>query len=100
MRSFIPTVISALVVVVPIFSTATVIPLHKRNFQLVDNYQGQSFFDGWDFFTDPDPTHGNVVYVSQDQATSAGLAYVQEDNTVVMAVDSYSQLPLGQNRNS
>jgi len=75
---------------------------HARgtSYNLVDLYQGQSFFDGWDFFTDADPTNGLVDYVSQSEATSAGLAYVQSDNTVVLAVDDTSTVPVGGNRKS
>lgn len=67
---------------------------------LVDKYAGETFFDGWDFFTDADPTHGNVQYVSQKEATSAGLATVGSDNVAVIAVDDTNQVAVGGNRKS
>lgn len=80
---------------------ASAIPQVKRNnFKLVDNYEGQSFFDGWDFFTDADPTHGLVNYVDSNTAFKTGLAFVQDDETVVMGVDNSTTLSPGQNRNS
>jgi len=36
------------------------------------NYQGSNFFNGWDFFTANDPTHGTVDYVSQSTAQQRG----------------------------
>jgi hypothetical protein len=34
-------------------------------YQLVEKHSGASFFDGFDFFTDLDPTHGSVAYASR-----------------------------------
>lgn len=53
----------------------------------------------WSFFTGTDPTNGNVNYLSMQDATSQGLAYV-DSNTIVLAVDSWSTVPAGGNRNS
>jgi len=72
----------------------------NRTFNLVDLYQGKTFFDGWEFFNFPDPTHGNVNYLSQQDAFSKGLAFVQPDNTTVLAVDDTTFLPVGGNRDS
>jgi len=69
-------------------------------FQLVDMYQGKTFFDGWDFFTAPDPTHGNVNFLNQQDAFAKGLAFVQDDNTTILAVDDKTVLPVGGNRDS
>ncbi|TFK48559.1 glycoside hydrolase family 16 protein [Heliocybe sulcata] len=77
--------------------------LHPRagtTFKLQDMYQGQSFFDGWDFFTGADPTHGNVDFVGKSEAMSSGMAYVQSDNTTVIAVDDKSTVAVGGNRKS
>jgi hypothetical protein len=57
-------------------------------------------YRGWDFFTQPDPTHGNVNFLSQKVAQSKGLAFVQSDNTTVLAVDDTTTVPKGGNRNS
>lgn len=53
----------------------------------------------WSFYTDSDPTGGNVAYQSMQDATSKGLAYVK-DNCTVLAVDSTSAIPSGGNRPS
>ncbi|GAA6027323.1 hypothetical protein JCM8097_002593 [Rhodosporidiobolus ruineniae] len=63
---------------------------------------GYSFFDNWDFFTYPDPTHGAVEYVSNATAWANGLVHVPEPgrNSTVMRVDSWSTLPYGTDRQS
>jgi hypothetical protein len=67
-------------------------------YELQDKFQGQTFFDGWDFFTQPDPTHGNVIYESRENAQD--LAYVQPDGTAVLKVDNTTNVPPGGNRRS
>jgi hypothetical protein len=67
-------------------------------YTLQDKFQGQTFFDGWDFFTDPDPTHGNVIYESRENAQD--LAYVQPDGTAVLKVDNVTSVAPGGNRRS
>lgn len=85
--------------------------LHARNngsggpqpapqFKLVDLYQGKTFFDGWNFDTFDDPTHGLVKYQSREDAFSKNLAFVQDDNTTVLAVDDFTALPLNAPRDS
>ncbi len=54
----------------------------------------------WTYFTDPDPTGGQVNYLSRVEAQETGLAYVQGDNKTVLRVDSSTNLPLGVPRNS
>ncbi|KAI9464744.1 concanavalin A-like lectin/glucanase domain-containing protein [Boletus coccyginus] len=71
-----------------------------NSYALEDWYQGDGFFSGWSFFTGADPTHGNVNYLGQQDAQNQGLAYVGADNTFVLAVDSWSAVPAGGNRNS
>ncbi|KAJ6519845.1 glycoside hydrolase family 16 protein [Mycena sanguinolenta] len=61
-----------------------------------DEYSGQTFFDGFIFYTDSDPTH----YVNQTYAFDNKLAYVTDDGTVVMKGDNTTWLPEGQNRSS
>lgn len=34
-------------------------------YQLVETHSGSTFFDGFDFFTDADPTQGSVAYTSR-----------------------------------
>ena len=54
----------------------------------------------WSFFTGADPTNGNVNYLDMQDAMNAGLAYVDSDNSFVLAVDSTSYVAPGGNRNS
>ncbi|KAB5592190.1 hypothetical protein CTheo_4341 [Ceratobasidium theobromae] len=56
--------------------------------------------DGFDFYTDKDPTNGQVQYVDRDTAFSEKLAYVTGDDKVIMKVDNTTWLSQGQNRKS
>lgn len=68
--------------------TALLIPLASASYQSVIKYSGESFFDGWSFFTAADPTAGYVQYVDKATAqknglisTSGGAAYMGVDYT-------------------
>ncbi|KAJ3576674.1 hypothetical protein NP233_g285 [Leucocoprinus birnbaumii] len=65
-----------------------------------DEYSGPSFFDRWDFFTGPDPTHGTVNYTTQEDAFATGLAYVLPNGKVVMQGDNTTWLSQGESRRS
>nr|GAT44210.1 predicted protein [Mycena chlorophos] len=66
-----------------------------------DEFSGPTFFDGFGFFTDPDPTHGTVTYVNATYAFENNLAYYDNaTNTVVMKGDDTTWLEEGQNRSS
>ncbi|THH34083.1 hypothetical protein EUX98_g74 [Antrodiella citrinella] len=65
-----------------------------------DTYAGESFFDGFTFYTGPDPTHGTVNYTDNVTAFDTGLAFVNPDGTVVMKGDNTTTLQSGVNRNS
>ena len=54
----------------------------------------------FDFYTDSDPTHGLVEFVDRDTAQQDNLAYVQDDGTIVLAVDDQTTLQLNQPRKS
>jgi hypothetical protein len=43
-------------------------------FYLKDQWRGNDFFQGWNWETENDPTHGRVNYVSQDEAIYRNLA--------------------------
>ncbi|KAF8651592.1 hypothetical protein AX16_004682 [Volvariella volvacea WC 439] len=77
---------------------------HSRNnnppYTLQDSYQGDDFFNKWDFFSYPDPTHGRVNYQTKEDAIRKGLAYVRDDGAFVMSVDDTNTVPLGGNRDS
>ncbi|WVQ93687.1 hypothetical protein IAU59_000763 [Kwoniella sp. CBS 9459] len=59
------------------------------SYTLARKYVGQDFFDGFDFKTMDDPTHGRVNYVSKQEARDKGLAHVADGNTFVMKVDDH-----------
>ncbi|KAK2461896.1 hypothetical protein APHAL10511_006359 [Amanita phalloides] len=67
---------------------------------LKDEYSGQSFFNRFDFYDQSDPTHGQVNYVNESYAFSAGLAYVAENGTVIMKGDDTTNLSSGVVRDS
>ncbi|KAJ7721556.1 glycoside hydrolase family 16 protein [Mycena maculata] len=73
----------------------------NKTWTQVDMYQGQSFLNEWNFDTFPngDPTHGYVNYLDQADAVSKNLATVN-GNTLTLAVDDFTQLSPGQNRDS
>jgi len=56
--------------------------------KLANSYQGNDFFDGWNFFTASDPTHGLVDYVDEDTAQSNGLLEVNSLGNAVMRVET------------
>ncbi|KAJ3751028.1 glycoside hydrolase family 16 protein [Lentinula detonsa] len=60
--------------------------------KLVEAHNGSDFFQGWSFFTGSDPTHGVVDYLDENDASSAGLAYVNSAGNAVMAVDTTNNL--------
>ncbi|KAF8609134.1 hypothetical protein BDV93DRAFT_601844 [Ceratobasidium sp. AG-I] len=71
------------------------------NLWVVDSlYEGQKFYDDFDFFNYADPTNGLVEYVDRDTAFREGLAYVTPNNKIVMKVDNTTVLQQGQHRKS
>lgn len=64
------------------------------NYGLVTSYQGSNFFDGWDFFTGPDPTNGFVQYVDQTTAQNAGYISAGSSN-VYIGADHTNNAPNG-----
>ncbi|KIY52758.1 glycoside hydrolase family 16 protein [Fistulina hepatica ATCC 64428] len=63
---------------------------------LEDTYEGDTFFDTFDFYNASDPTH----YVNESYAFSAGLAYVESDGVVIMKGDNTTWLAEGAYRDS
>ncbi|KAF9785076.1 glycoside hydrolase family 16 protein [Thelephora terrestris] len=63
---------------------------------LEDTYQGETFFDRWDFFTGTDPTN----YQDRNSSFAKGLVYVENNGKVVMRGDNYTWLAAGVNRAS
>ncbi|GAA5861811.1 hypothetical protein JCM3774_001310 [Rhodotorula dairenensis] len=68
-------------------------------YKLTRSYSGATFFDGWQFFTQVDPTEGQVDYVSREEAEQAGLISA-DANSAIMRVDNVSQLGPGEKRKS
>lgn len=60
-------------------------------YYLQDFHQGSSFFNGFSFFTDTDPTDGFVNYVDQATAQQNGLITIV-NNVVYIGVDYTSVL--------
>lgn len=76
--------------------------VHRRvpkAFKITDQYTGSNFFDGWDFFSEADPTNGNVNYLNKTDAVAKKLVFV-ENGTAVMKVDDTNFIGAGQNRDS
>ncbi|KAG2157675.1 glycoside hydrolase family 16 protein [Suillus bovinus] len=94
--------------------------LIDKTYVIQDFYQGNDFFKNvppvyfqlflsanclppssdWIFAVGPDPTGGNVIYQSQSDAQSKGLAYVNDNNSLILAVDSTSTVAAGGQRAS
>ncbi|KAJ7596767.1 glycoside hydrolase family 16 protein [Mycena floridula] len=55
---------------------------------IVAKHAGNTFFDDWTFWTDPDPTHGTVDYIDESDARSAGLLEVNSDGNAIMRVET------------
>jgi hypothetical protein len=78
----------------------------NTQYKITDKFQGQGFFEcviitlnvdpamltnhfaysNFNFFTGADPTSGQVDFLSESDAKSNGLAYVQSDNTTVVSL--------------
>ncbi len=62
-----------------------VVFIHAATYQQTKEWSGSTFFDGWEFMTMDDPTHGFVDY----QPQSSGLAYYDSaTDSVIMKVDN------------
>jgi len=61
-------------------------------FRLVEKHEGKNFFNGWDFFTAPDPTHGMVQFLDQGSGRSAGLVDVNDEGNAIMRVETTPQV--------
>ncbi|KAJ5925311.1 hypothetical protein N7454_007950 [Penicillium verhagenii] len=61
-------------------------------YELVETWQGQEFFDYFHFYTGADPTNGWVTYLDQASAESSGLVKVTDRGTVYIGVDHQTTL--------
>lgn len=81
-------------------SAAALSTTASASYSLVDHHEGSSFFDGWDFFSGNDPTHGFVTYLDRNTAQNQGLVSTTS-NQAYIGVDSWSTLdPNGPGRAS
>lgn len=86
---------------IPLFTVllaSVVLPASAR-YNLVQDYSGDNFFNEFDFFTEPDPTQGHVVYKSMVDANATGLAGFIDGgnatNAIYMGVDTKQVAPEG-----
>lgn len=59
------------------------------NYTISERMNGTTFFDHFDYFDKTDPSSGNVVYLSADQAAYSNLTYAGE-NSAILRVDDTS----------
>ena len=66
-------------------------------YKLVDDYTSDSFWNGFSFFSDSDPTNGAVKYVDRITANTQSLAgnLPNVNNAIYMGVDHVTQSPSG-----
>ncbi|KAI8990389.1 concanavalin A-like lectin/glucanase domain-containing protein [Trametes punicea] len=70
-------------------------------YNLVRNYSGPAFFNGWDFFDGFDnTTNGDVNYLSQANATADHLAFINDAGHAIIKVDNTTFVPFNFKRNS
>ncbi|KAH8994699.1 concanavalin A-like lectin/glucanase domain-containing protein [Lactarius hatsudake] len=65
-------------------------PCARASFYLQDEWTGEEFYQGWNWETENDPTHGRVNYVSQAEALGKNLTYVDSSGAFVMRADDWS----------
>ncbi|KAN0086101.1 glycoside hydrolase family 16 protein [Tylopilus felleus] len=76
-------------------------PSHVVAYNLIHDYSGTNFFEGWNFYGYLDNlTWGNVTWVTQEVATTQNLAYVNNDNHIILKVDNVTNVTSGNLRNS
>ncbi|KAI0762075.1 concanavalin A-like lectin/glucanase domain-containing protein [Irpex lacteus] len=73
-------------------ASATASPAPSSPWKLKQSYQGNSFFNGWDFFTGADPTNGIVTYIDQNTAKQANLASINSAGNAIMKVETTPQV--------
>ncbi|KAI0769640.1 concanavalin A-like lectin/glucanase domain-containing protein [Trametes elegans] len=90
MRHAIP-LVSALYAATPAFAA----------YNLIKEYSGAQFFDGWNFYGNFDNlTNGDVTWVDQANATQSKLAFVNDAGHAVIKVDDTSFVPFNEKRDS
>ncbi|GAA5902374.1 hypothetical protein JCM5296_003124 [Sporobolomyces johnsonii] len=67
---------------------------------LYRTYSGSSFFSGWFWLNQTDPTHGSVSYIDQADSMAQNLTYISSSGTAIISIDRVSRLAAGTPRNS
>ncbi|KAF9003228.1 hypothetical protein BDQ17DRAFT_489203 [Cyathus striatus] len=68
-------------------------------YDLVTDYSGSTFFDGWDFYGSWDNlTLGDTWWLNRDDAFKQGLAYFTPGGNPIMKVDNTSNVPFNEKR--
>ncbi|KAF4120578.1 Glycosyl hydrolases family 16 [Geosmithia morbida] len=84
--------VAAIVVIVIVIAVAVGVTQSKKDaypnytelsYSLKDTFEGENFFDNFDYFTGYDPTSGFVHYVPESQATSLNLTYASSTSAVL-----------------
>jgi hypothetical protein len=57
-------------------------------YNIQQTYQGDTFFDDWNFIHVPDYTHGNVDYQTHDGALASGVISVNAAGNAIMRVET------------
>lgn len=65
------------------------------SYKLVDSHHGSTFFNGFDFESIADPTHGHVQYLSKDAAIANNLTYLGNDGLNYVRTDYTEYAPRG-----
>ena len=81
---------------------ASIFPLRTfAAYSLVQDYTGANFYEGFEFFTEPDPTDGHVQFLSMEDANNTAIAGMINGGNASMAVylgvDSTDVAPNGRN---
>lgn len=79
----------------------SIVPSAHAVYNLVQTWEGQSFFDGWEFYGNYDNlTNGDAIWVNQSVATSSNLAYVDSNGKAILKVDNTTNVPYNYKRNT
>ncbi|KAJ7366367.1 glycoside hydrolase family 16 protein [Mycena albidolilacea] len=76
--------------------------LAVTTYDMVKEYSGSTFFDGWDFYGSFDNlTNGDAIFVTSSVASSSKLAYVDSTtNRAIIKVDNTSTVAFSDKRNT
>ncbi|KAI0372082.1 hypothetical protein BV20DRAFT_1120294 [Pilatotrama ljubarskyi] len=77
-----------------VLATSLAMAASSMGYDLVRDYSGPNFFDGWDFYGSWDNlTLSNVWWVNETRAAAEHLAYVNDAGRAIIRVDNTTNLP-------